>query len=695
MPRLLILLIATFAFSLVAYPARASSDYSCTPQWNVVQYDFGSCNNSAILGPGNDTRVNLLLLMQDFYPEGGGAQSTEAEPLFAWRSLRDNLFYEEQIEGTFARENSRCGSNPSGAAAFEKAINSAKNVSATERQILIKIRRDFAPECGGDIGTIPVLAELGAIKLNAAKEFADYLAAAVRFYAGDLQNASTGFSSLSNAKSVWVRETAQYMFARNALNEVQENAFDEYGFFDRKNKIDDVLLEKARSGFENYLKTWPKGQYTHSAKGLMRRIYWLGNDGVKLGAAYRRHLADYSHGESEDLGVANHADLAEEIDLKLLSGDNDAVLGGDPLFVAVDDLRRMRQSAASTGKQITRAEIEEQKPIFFKHPDLHQYLLAAHAFFVDKKPAEVIAMIPDSARFPRMGYIHFSRQALRGLALDAVKDRGARGFWEQLTANAGKIPQGAIAQMALAMNMERGNAVAEIFAPKSLVQDTTVRHILMANVASPAILRAQSLDQKRHPKEREIALFTLLYKGLSRGRYSEFVSDLNLTPKDAPTEGYFYDLLGAEDIPVGLFKAGGKKGEFACPLVRDNAATLSKNTKDVRARLCVADFFRINGFDQIQLDRQPDAGQLGSGKSLFPGQPYSRLELYKELILDPKTASEEKAYALYRAVNCYAPGGTNSCGGKSVTQPQRKEWHDQLKREFPKSAWAQKLRYFW
>jgi hypothetical protein len=294
-----------------------------------------------------------------------------------------------------------------------------------------------------------------------------------------------------------------------------------------------------------------------------------------------------------------------------------------------------------------------------------------------------------------MGYIHFTRQALRGLALDATKDRNARGFWEEMIPNAAFPYQSPVAEMALAMNMERGNALADVFAPKSLVQDITVREMLMQHVASPAILRTQASDAKRHPHERDVALFTLLYKGLSRGRYGEFVADLNLTPKGAKTAGYFDELRTSQEIPVGLFKAGGKKGEFACPHVRDSAGILAKNASDTQSKLCVADFLRVNGFDQNALDRQPDAKQLGGTKSLFPGAPYSRLEVYKSLIADPKVLAEHKAYALYRAVYCYAPGGSNSCGGKGVAEGQRKAWHDQLKRDYPQSQWAKKLRYFW
>ncbi len=57
--------------------------------------------------------------------------------------------------------------------------------------------------------------------------------------------------------------------------------------------------------------------------------------------------------------------------------------------------------------------------------------------------------------------------------------------------------------------------------------------------------------------------------------------------------------------------------------------------------------------------------ELGGTPSDFPGKPYARLETYRAIIADPKAAPPvaDKAYALYRAVRCYAPAGNNACGG--------------------------------
>ncbi|MBK9431949.1 MAG: hypothetical protein IPN50_05855 [Sphingomonadales bacterium] len=59
MLRCLASLLLVFGIVLLAQPAEASSDFSCGPGYTLVQREYNGCNNSAILGPGNDTRANL------------------------------------------------------------------------------------------------------------------------------------------------------------------------------------------------------------------------------------------------------------------------------------------------------------------------------------------------------------------------------------------------------------------------------------------------------------------------------------------------------------------------------------------------------------------------------------------------------------------------------------------------------------
>ena len=44
---------------------------------------------------------------------------------------------------------------------------------------------------------------------------------------------------------------------------------------------------------------------------------------------------------------------------------------------------------------------------------------------------------------------------------------------------------------------------------------------------------------------------------------------------------------------------------------------------------------------------------------------------------------------------CYAPSGYSDCGGAEVDKSQRQRWFTQLKKQYPGSAWAKKLKYYW
>ena len=86
---------------------------------------------------------------------------------------------------------------------------------------------------------------------------------------------------------------------------------------------------------------------------------------------------------------------------------------------------------------------------------------------------------------------------------------------------------------------------------------------------------------------------------------------------------------------------------------------------------------------------------MAAASPYFPGEPYARGEVYKKLIGSSATPARERAYALYRAINCYAPANNNTCGGKDVEKAQRKAWYDQLKAQYGATTWAKSLRFYW
>lgn len=696
--------------ALQSAPAYSSADTTCYPSYTARHGDLTGCDNMALLGPGNDTRVNLLFLLLDKYPQrykfagydvspSSYEVSMQGNSLFSWDRLSYGFFRpaETKSEDEYSygdRNGTRCASYASGTTAFETAITSAKLVSG-ERSALIAARRAMQPECGeSSNGMASLTSALGGVSSGPGREFASYLQGAQAFYDGDFATAGTRFGGLQASSNGWLREAARYMVGRAKLNAGQATAFGEWGDLER-DKVDRSALSAAEVAFQSYLKDYPDGQYAASARGLLRRIYWLGGQQDKLSAEYMALLADPSarNADTDDLT------LIDEMDIKLLPGAEPAGIS-DTTLLAIIDLKRMRRSddgeAYGDFKPISKAELDGQRKYFVNNAALYEYLQAAYSFFVANRPADVVKAIPDAAKQDRFSYLQFSRQMLRGLALDAVKDRNARGFWLQMLGGAKQPYQRAAIELALAQNLERNNALSSVFDPAMQITDNAIRETLLEFSAGPALLRQQAGDSKASAHERDVALFTLLYKQLTRGAYADFIGDLKRVPSTAPAEANFWnDLREGETIPLGIFNGGASKSGYVCPSVRTTATALAQNPKSAMALLCLGDFVRTNGLDGFSVDRRPEAHLLGGVADEFPGKPFERLEAYKSLIANPATPANEKAYALYRAVNCYAPSGNNSCNGIDVDQSVRKGWFNQLKKNYPQSTWAKSLKYYW
>lgn len=694
MRRLLVPLAALAAIAVaVPFTASASGDFGCTPSWKLNHGNLSGCDDMAMLGPGNDTRTNLAFLLFDRRGQapvpGKGPQPSEPLPLlFDWRTLSAWLTQRANDDtGPWSDgEGSRCRSNETGATAFAAAIGAAK-LPDGEGAKLIAFRNSLKPECSK-----PGTGGYDVESSSAARGFAIYLAGAQAFYAGDYDAADKQFASLDGSPNMWLRETGRYMLARVGVNRIQVGIFDEYGNLKGKESIDQKRVAAAETGLLTYLKAYPQGQYAKSARGLLRRVYWFGGQRDKLAAQYAGLIALAPPARGLD-----DADLAEELDTKLLP-DLTTSDTTDPTLLAVLDLRRMRAAQDDTDagcctNPLTLADLNGQKGAFAKDPALFEFLQAAHAFYTAKKPADVLRLIPDAAKQPQFSSVQFSRQMLRGMALEAVGDRNARGFWLEMLPGAKLDAQRAAIELALAMHDERAGAVGKVFEPGSPVGNQTIREILLINVADAALLRMQTKLGKT-PHEREVALFVLLYKELSRGGYKGFLSDVTLVPGDAP-EDVSWDLIGSEKAPSGVFTKSTRLGDFDCPALRKTAAALAAAPGDMHAQLCLADFFRDNGFDQIPIDAQPAKDELGGTPTLFAGPVYARLEVYKRIIASPAAAADDKAYALYRAINCYGPSGNNSCSGVEVPKATRKAWFQQLKTTYAKSRWAIAQRIYW
>jgi hypothetical protein len=709
--RTLAFMVALLAW-LPAAPALASGDFGCEPVWNLTHAQFDDCSSTGFLSPGNDSRINLQMLMLDQRGVRGSAAGQAGDPVLF--SLDDfNAAVQTMVSGKPPKapddagdsdlavgEGSRCVSNSAGAAGFDAALTAAKGLPDDERTALASARDGLAPDCAGGAAAKLAAAKL-AVKSKPGRQFATYLTGAAAFYDGDFDTAHKAFADLAGGDVPWLREAARYMLGRVELNRAQVGAFQEFSATPDPGKIDVKALDAAQADFLAYLHDYPRGAYAASARGLLRRVDWLGGRAGPLSDEYARLIvqADWT------TGSLTAPLLAQEIDSKLLSGADRKPVKS-PLLLATLDLMQMRPGdppadappdSAPAKPSLALADLEAQRPLFAKDPALFGYLLAAHRFYVEKDPAGALALLP--AQGDGAGYLGFSRQMLRGMALEALKDKGARAHWTALHARAQQPYQPGAVELGLALDHERAGDLDPVFAPGSIVRNSDIRAILLQHTAGPALLRGQAQAGGAPADERRLALYVLLYKELTRGRYQPFLQDVALLgklpapPKDADGNA----IPQTYDPATFAWNGGGSDAEagYRCPSVREVAQILSQRAADPHGRLCLGEFVRENSLDGSELNQAPKPDQLGGAPTQFPGAPVARLEIYKAVIADPKAPVADRTYALYRAVQCYAPSGNNHCDGEDVPQAQRKKWFQTLKSTYASSPWAAALKYYW
>ena len=704
--------LAALALLCGAGALRASSDFNAAlPDWQIAsadsqRFDFDLVSRP-MLAPGKDTRVNLMWLMRSLHPvaDDGAAYppavmdySALGHSFLTWRSLRDTYWPHADSDG-YVPPPPPC-TVPAGAdAAFAAALLANKAVPAAERDALTTLRTHVGCKLGDPAAPITSAAGL---------EFLGYLRAAAAFYTADWPAAQSGFAALVRARDPWLADVAAYMPIRIALAQAVAGATDKYGDF-TADKVDRAALDRADSAIAAYRARRPAGRYLASAEGLVRRVQWLRGDLSALAHSYE-HLLATMPPDREDA-----ADLAQEIDQNLLGQPGiDAVLrqaADMPLLLAVADLRAMRKAApdgATTAPPpLTAANLAAQAPAFAQMPDLYGFLVATRAYY-SGDAARVLAMIPDG---PPAGPLGFSRQMLRGMALSATGSPEEEAFWARLIPAVRPLFQRPYAELGLALLWQGQGRIDRIFAAGSPITDQPIREILMQTIAPVAILRAQANDAARPAHERDVARFTLLYKSLSRGAYADFGRDLALVPADAKADAPM-DFSGEGQVSVGLFTHGKWQDGWPCPPIAQTAARLASQPADRSARLCLGEFWRLNGFDNFALFQTVDPNDhrkarpatLGNAPDRFPGNPLYRGAIYAGILADPQAAPDERAYALYRAVLCFAPVGNNSCerpsgqpgvDALSDDKAVHRAWFNELKTRYPASRWAKALRYWY
>lgn len=692
---LLLSLLAVSAVSLACAGGGFDGSYSL----KSMTYGF---SGSAMLAPGNDSRVNLMFLLADkggietaglAYPDGSHDFNDNGRVFLDWRMLRAALGKAPPVDYSAATpeyEGSRCAGFAAGTAALNAAMAANRTLPAAERSALAEARGKAEAVCrdagswerryGSQQGTpIALTAQWPAVASPAGREFLSYMQAADAFYAERFADARTGFAGLTRAADPFVRETATYMVSRAEFAAAQAPAFSDYGSFEIE-KVDRAAARRGNDALAAYLKTWPNGRYAPSARGLQRRGAWLAGDTAALARTYGAMLDGV--GKDAPRGIA----LVEEIDTKLPYATDEASSGRNALLLAVNDLVAMRDQSFDDGERkpgITAAQLDAQAPLFAGREDLFSFLQATHAYYYAQDFRRVLELIPDDARRTAYSNLAFSRQMLRGMALASLRDRNEAGFWQELIGGAKGLWQRPLVELALAMNLERSGRLGAVFAPGSAITEPKLRTILIDHAADAPLLRRIVRQTEIDAEERDHALYTLLSNELGRGQFAAFVADTALP-------------LAGQSPSAAIFTKGKfGDGAYACAPLTVSVKALIAKPDDAPALLCLGEFFRLHGQGTTgYVPEPPEPHELGGFAKGFAGAMLGRAAFYDKVIANPAARPDDKAYALYRAVMCYAPSGSSECGPE-VPKARRKAWFDQLRRQYPDSAWAKKLRYYW
>lgn len=711
------------ALSAVYVPqVLASFDMDAPSQRTMRKYDYQLGNNLPILVPSNDNMTNVRLLQLDL-----GALQTKFKPIkadeYVFTDGRVPFYTRDFVrvlsaahpkasykvsdsQSNFADgEGSRCVSHEEGAAAFAAALRADSDVPENERALLIERRGALAPTCAAQENT--VIDEAGISSAHGLA-FLQYLKAATAFYDGRFDVAQTGFESLNDAPPTWVKNAANYMQLRTLINAAQQHALiDGVLEFD---KVDASALAQAQAQIEKEYKAGSAKPYVASARGLLRKIYWLTGQIEQLDAQYAWQLA---HAQSAQSNLSE-MDFAQEVENKILSPKYLNRIK-TPLLLATLDLQMMRTDnpqpneppATDPPKVLSLEALQAQKPLFANEPELHQYLLAVHAFYVAHDNALALSLLPQGAPNKALTYLELSQYSLKGTVLEAMKNtEQARGVWLSLMPHADEMMQKPLVELALALNYEHSGQVDKVFAAQSPIQATPLREVLIEKIASPQLLRT-IIAAPQNKVEAHKALYTLLLKDLSHGQYSDYLNDAALLPSNAaslksPERGF------GKEPNLAMFTWDGASADanLQCPSINVVAQMLSQDPNSAKGLSCYAEFRRVNGLDESErfsfesftkIDHAlgGDIPELGRSSSQFTGAKLTRGGVYQQLINAANTPNNLKAYSLYRAVNCYATSGDNHCGGANASPNTRKMWFSTLKKQYASTPWAAAQKIYW
>lgn len=733
-------------------PVWASGDNPyCNFSFSLTDNDTDICSNLPFIAPSNDSRTNLILLMNNASVQ----QSTLKQLYLAQKSSypsglkkgdhvssiplllsRYDTYYKDKIltykvrvskvlnadkqavkkllhkaEQAYLKHNPKnttdiwcdqcLNSDTLAMLDYLQQLSKADNLSPQQKQSLALARyalyRD--PLNSNPVSYIPAVSD------DIGLAFIDYLVVSSAFYKGQYAEATKLYTNLLKTVHPWIKEASTYMIARSLLQQGQAVGFNKWGELDLS-KVDRLAVRESFTAFGRYIKTYPKGLYVNSAKGLIRRIYWLQGDEVALAEQYEYLLNNpKSYHSSETFNKSFMADLVLEIDNKVFFNNNPinmTKLKHTPKLLAVADLLRMR---ADMSKKISLRELQAQKSTFRAYPELYQYILASYYTYVQPDAVKVLELLPalDSNTVEPLSYFKLSEQVLRALALESQsKWDDAEALWLQLMPLAAQYYQSDLIELGLALNYEQSDRVEKALLNSHLISTPQLRYSLLRKNSSRSLLKQLIVSDETTNQQKASMLYLLLYKDLLSQNYVDFLEDSELLITYDKLEriplGNIRESSPKEVITLDLFSQGVLSyPEYECPSPIALAAILKNYPNDANALNCLGNFayvYQLPYADYMVGGQHPKS--LGNNRPTPFGKVlFSRLKGYQQVIANDKAPDDDRAYALYQAIRCFRRVGINRCDNQQIPKAERARWFRLLKSTYKDTIWAKRQTIYW
>jgi hypothetical protein len=315
-------------------------------------------------------------------------------------------------------------------------------------------------------------------------------------------------------------------------------------------------------------------------------------------------------------------------------------------------------------------------------------LALAYRFYIERDFAKVIQLTEQPITGTAQSNTEFSTQVLRGLSLGASGQWDkAEKLWLELFSHSQKSGQQIQLQWLLAMTWRQEDQLAKIYAANSPTKNQKI-HDFFIESASPALLETVLVNKQLKPATRTLAYRTLLTKLSAHRQYREFLRIAKRYP-DTQFEGFQY-----YDVGNHQFKY---ESENACPNLLKLMGGLSKNPASPTLLNCYGDLmdqsalsygtYYPTNWEDPALSSYTLASYYPAGQTMlkkeadgFKGKTYSSMDLYREVIDQWGNKADAKAYALHKALTCYATTGYNHCGTQDIPKD---------------TTWAKQQKYYW